>query len=42
MLYLEDKREARLLKITETEGIEVEQALKIMDALVSINVHIVD
>ncbi len=43
MLYLEDKREARLLKITETEGIEVEQALKIIleefDDVVSWGAH---
>ena len=30
MLYLEDKREAWLFKITETEGTEVEKALKII------------
>ncbi len=28
MLHLENEREARLFKITETEGIEVERALK--------------
>src|SRR6266540_2628603 len=30
MLHLEDEREARLFKITETEGTEVKQALKII------------
>ncbi len=30
MLYLENEREVRLFKITETEGTEVEKALKII------------
>ncbi len=43
MLYLENEREARLFEITGTEGIEVEQALKIIlkefDDVVSRGAH---
>ncbi len=43
MLHLEDEREARLFEITETEGTEVEQALKIIledyDDVVSREAH---
>src|SRR6266498_1695774 len=43
MLHLEDEREARLFEITETEGTEVEQALKIIledyDDVVSRRAH---
>ena len=43
MLHLEDEKEARLFEITETEGTEVEQALKIIleeyDDVVSWKAH---
>ncbi len=43
MLHLEDEREAWLFEITGTEGIEVEQALKIIlreyDNIVSREAH---
>ena len=43
MLHLENERKARLFEITETEGIEVEQALKIIleeyDDVVSRGAH---
>ena len=43
MLHLEDEREVRLFEITETEGTEVEQALKIIleeyDDVVSRGAH---
>jgi len=43
MLHLEDEREARLFEITETEGTEVEWALKTIlekyDDVVSREVH---